>query len=469
MKMTLKHKAGALVVLSLLIVSCSVSLSAGEVFELSEEQAREEVRIVVENILEHHPDPFHATSKEVFYQNVDRLLDRKGDIALHRQYFDLSQLASLIFDVHTQLHTTENTPGFRSTFPLRFRFFSDGLFVVAGSEDYRRAIGKKVVAISGRLTDEVIHRLSEFPSGDSLVRKRVSTEMLLYLPETYEYFDLKGAEGKVVLTLEDEKGKQFPFELSRTWNKGLADFDWDSLNPFMPEELISTHDTEGAKKPLFLTKLRDNYWYGFLDDSEKYMYLQINFPSRKEEGPLPTDFHLSWSQALWKSKAEVLIIDLRNNPGGSISLGNPVPGILSTLFHEHQTLRGVAVLIGTDTVSAGVVLAAQLEDAIAPVFIGSPSGSAPNLFLQATKMELPFSKLQFEVSTDQYIITRELDKRRFISPDVPIAMSFEDYRSGRDPLIEFAKTVDKKMRREIYGSASAYQPWFRDSQSKDKR
>jgi hypothetical protein len=450
----------------LFLLSLSTESVAQDGFKLTEEQAKEEVRIVVENLLRYHPDPFHVTSKELFYENVEQLLARKGDIALVSQYFDLSQLLSLVFDVHTQLHITEETPGFGSTFPLRFRIFPDGRYISAGRADYRRGIGTKVLSISGKSVPDVINLLSRFSSADSSVRKRVQTEALLYLPETYDYFDLMTAEGQIELVVQDPNGGRSNLEISKTWDKGVADFSWDSLNPFTPEELLSVHDVLGTEQPLLLENLGDNYWYGFIDEHEKFMYLQINLPSRKEDGPLPTDFHLNWSQDLWKSKAEVLIIDLRTDPGGSISLGNPIPGILSTLFHEHPTLRGVAVLMGTDTVSAGVILAAQLEDAIAPIFIGAPSGSAPNIFLQATKMDLPHSKFRFEVSTDKYIVTRELDTRRYMAPDIPMALSFDDYATGRDPLIEFAKTIDKKMRRDIYRTASVYQPWFRETQKK---
>lgn len=446
---------------AVLFVPCAYGRS-----DLSEAEARKELKIVVDTLLRNHPDPFHITTKKEFDRQVNRLQRRQGAVSVTRQYFELSQLLSLMFDVHTQLHVTGQTPGFRTTFPLRFKIFPTGLYVIAGSREYRDLIGKRVVSIAGKDTASVIDRLSRYATADSIVRKKVTTEMFFYLPETYDYFGLKTTDGRISMVIENSKGDRENAELSKTWDKSLDELSWDSLNPFVPDTFITVQEVLGTQKPYYLQNLKDNYWFGFLDKPEKYFYLQINFPFKNEGGPLPTEFHLNWSRRLWESKAEVLIIDLRNNPGGSISLGNPIPGILSTLASEHPTLRGVSVLIGTDTVSAGVALSAQLEDAIAPVFIGEPTGSAPNIFLQAGKIELPYSKLRFEYSTDKYIITREADKRRYLAPDVPMAISFEDYSQGRDPLIEFAKTVDKKMSKMYYGSASLYQPWFRDSQKK---
>ena len=105
------------------------------------------------------------------------------------------------------------------------------------------------------------------------------------------------------------------------------------------------------------------------------------FEKNEEGSDLPIEFHLQWAGALWNSKAEVLIIDLRNDPGGTINWGNPFSGILSDMYFEHPTLQGIALIFGTDTVSAGAVIAAQLESAVKPTMIGEPSGSSPNMFL----------------------------------------------------------------------------------------
>lgn len=455
-----------LLIVVLFIASSQVYLaSARDQGNLNPFEAANEVMTVVSLIEKHHPDPYHITPKSVFDRKVADLLDRKGEVSVGRQFFDLSNLVSLVFDVHTQLHVTKKTKAFRKTYPLRFKLFPDGLYIIAGTRDDAAIIGKKVITIGGRSSSSVITELADYASADSEIRKRVFAESFLYLPETYEYLNLKRPNGSVVLGLEDSTGRRFEHIITRTWDKSLEELSWDTLNPFVPTELISVHELARKPKPFFLSKLRDNYWYAFLDPKKKYMYLQINFPSQKKDGGLlPTQFHMNWSRELWQSKAEVLIIDLRNDPGGSISLGNPIPGILSTLFNEHPTLRGVAVLMGTDTVSAGVILAAQLEDAIAPVIIGEPSGSAPNMFLQATGIDLPHSNIRLEVSTDKYIVTREADTRRYIAPDVPISLTFADYLNGKDPLIEYSKTVDRKMQERFYGTASAYQPWFRESQ-----
>jgi hypothetical protein len=431
---------------------------------LTTEQAREELELVVEAIHEHHPNPFHATSRATFEAEVATMRQRQGPVPVSSQYFDLMKIASLVTDTHTQLHITEETPGFGTSYPLRFRLFPDGLYIIAADGRYREAIGKKITRIGNMASDEVIERLARHAPSDNWPRKRVFAETFLYLPETYQYLGLADAKGRTRLQLIDRAGNASHLVLEHTWDRGYTDFSWDAQNPFIPDDLIDVHKALGGNTPFYLQNLGNNYWYRFLDEERKYMYLQINQQFDKEEGQAAIEFHLEWAQQLLDSPTEVVIIDLRNDPGGTVNVANPIPALLSEIYFDHPTLRGVAVLFGADTVSAGTIVIGQLENTIRPVLIGATSGSSPNMYLNADKQVLPHSGLQFEVSKDVYVSTREADTRAYIAPDIPLALSFEDYLRGRDPLLDYAKTVNKELRTQIYESASPYDPWKRDSQ-----
>jgi hypothetical protein len=400
------------------------SMATDQIF-LTEDQAKEEIKQVVAMIMRYHPNPFAVTRKSEFYRLADDLLTKSGNVSIAEHYFNLSSLLATTFDTHTQLHVTKETPAFAATYPLRFRLFPEGLFVIASDEHYLPLLGKRVVQIGDRDALAVMDDLARFAFGEHELRRRVYSESFLYLPETYA---------------------------------------WDSLNPFLPEELISIHEDRSTEPPFYLQHLDDNYWFQFLEDG-KYMYLQVNLPFKKEHGETPMEFHLNWIHALHESEARVLIIDLRNNPGGWINLTTPIPGLLAEEYFSHPTLEGVAVLIGPDTVSAGSVLAAQLEDAIRPVFIGAPTGSAPNLYLEAESQVLPHSKLEVSVSREELITHSRADHRRFIAPDLAKESFFSDYVEGRDSVLEAAKNINKETRRQAYSGSSSYSPWDRSSQT----
>lgn len=167
---------------------------------------------------------------------------------------------------------------------------------------------------------------------------------------------------------------------------------------------------------------------------------------------------------MWESKAEVVIIDLRNDPGGMTNVGSGIPKFLENMYFTRSNLKGIAVLMGLDTVSAGTILIAELENAVQPVMIGEATGSSPNMYLNAHKVMLPYSKLQLEVSKDVYTSVHEADPRSYIAPDMPMALNFEAYANGRDPLLESAKSVDRDLMEKMYKRASHNAPWMRNSQ-----
>ncbi|MEP5764960.1 MAG: hypothetical protein ABJ308_10205 [Halieaceae bacterium] len=454
---------------TLMLLLSVIAARADDGLFLTEQQAREELKLVVDAIREHHPSPYHASTEEQFEREVKALEQRKGRVPVVRQYFDLMKISSLVFDTHTQFHITGETPGFEVSFPLRFRLFPDGLYIIAGDNGYRDAIGKKVVAVGGTPTMDIVERLSHHSPADNWPRKRVFAEIFFYMPETYEYLGLTGADGAVELELISSDGTPSKLQLSHTWDKGYADFSWDTQNPFIPTGLVTVHQALDGQLPFYLQSLDNNYWYQFLDAEKKYLYLQINQQFDKSEGQAAIEFHLEWARQLLDANTEVMIVDLRNDPGGTVNVANPLPALLSEIYFDHPTMRGVAVLFGTDTVSAGTIILGQFEDTIRPVFIGQPSGSSPNMYLNGLKQILPYSQLQFEVSSDVFVSTREADTRAYVAPDIPMALSFEDYLRGNDPLIDYAKTINKELRSNIYKSASPYDPWQRESQKEALR
>lgn len=451
-----------IIIILLCYMHSVVTYAISDSLLLTPSQAREEVQFVMANMLRNHPNPFHITPKQAFFSEYDSLMNRKGDISIARQYFDLSKLVSMAYDTHTQLHVTKETPGFDSSFPLRFKIFPDGLYIIAGSSAYRKVIGSKVVSICGQNPDDVIDKLANYAFADHILRKKVYAETFLYMPEMYEALGIKNKDGKIELTLEDSDGKQSKLVLNETWAKGYADFSWDRLNPFIPEGLITVHEAFNKEAPFFQKNINDNYWYQFLDDDNKIMYLQINQQSVKDDEPI-IDFHYEWIKKLKEAKSKTLIIDLRNDPGGYITMGSAIVKTLQLLTNADPDLC-IAVLFGLDTVSAGPILIAQMELSLRPVFIGEPSGSSPNMYLDPAKMVLPYSKFDLEVSRLYYVSQNSSDPREYIAPDVPISLTFKQYLNGEDPLIDYAKTINSKLQNSFYEEVDYRDEWKRSSQ-----
>ena len=76
--------------------------------------------------------------------------------------------------------------------------------------------------------------------------------------------------------------------------------------------------------------------------------------------------------------------------------------------------------------------------AVRPVFVGEPTGASPNHFGDAGPVELPNSGLRIGASTIywQNSLPRPFETRDWTPPDVGVAMTIEDFRTGRDPAME---------------------------------
>jgi C-terminal processing protease CtpA/Prc len=129
-----------------------------------------------------------------------------------------------------------------------------------------------------------------------------------------------------------------------------------------------------------------------------------------------------------------LILDLRGNGGGNSYLNQPLVHALI----RHPSLdrpRGLFVIVDRGTFSAAVSLSADLERETHAVFVGEPTGGAPNSPGDPTSVRLPASGLVARVSTVFWQGSDPRDPRAFIAPDVPAMPTWADWLAYRDPAL----------------------------------
>ena len=104
---------------------------------------------------------------------------------------------------------------------------------------------------------------------------------------------------------------------------------------------------------------------------------------------------------------------------------------------------GLFVLIGRLTQSAGVTFAVQLERNTDAVFVGESVGAHPNFFNGSMGnhpgLALPGGNFRLRVSTEFEQNSDPLDTRRFLAPDIPVSITFDEYARGDDPVLDAAR------------------------------
>jgi hypothetical protein len=130
-----------------------------------------------------------------------------------------------------------------------------------------------------------------------------------------------------------------------------------------------------------------------------------------------------------------LAIDMRENGGGDYTKGEEyLIGAVRRLGAINRPGR-LFVLIGPKTFSAAMNNAAQFADQTEAILVGRPIGEKPNSYQEPREFRLPNSKLKVRYSTRFYRFSNGAEN--MIRPDQDISTTWEDFRAGRDPALEW--------------------------------
>jgi tetratricopeptide (TPR) repeat protein len=80
--------------------------------------------------------------------------------------------------------------------------------------------------------------------------------------------------------------------------------------------------------------------------------------------------------------------------------------------------------------------ATQLENYGNTIFVGEPTASRGNAYGDSYRITLPNSGITVRVSTLWWQLSDPRDRRPWTAPEIATDLSFQDYRSNRDPALE---------------------------------
>lgn len=133
-----------------------------------------------------------------------------------------------------------------------------------------------------------------------------------------------------------------------------------------------------------------------------------------------------------------LIIDLRRNGGGNNYLFEALrKRIARSRFNRPGALY---VMISPRTFSAAQNAINRLERETFALFVGEPSGGAPNHYGDGEVAAGAATGIHSLISTLPWFDSYPQDERVWIMPDLPAPQIFADWRDGADPALEIALT-----------------------------
>ncbi len=395
----------------------------------------EDLDYVVEQLNGKHPNPLHRITAGEFAENRQQaeLSIREAHTDIER-YLAIREFIASIQDGHTGLSFNGDIDLLNRQFPFRIAKFTDGYFIAGISQDYEQYFGYKIESINGHSLDEIYAAFSRITIADNEFGRQARIPPLLSYAPLLKALKIIESEDYLDIALIDDKGQGIETRIH-----SVAEVNFENY-----ANLKKSLDNI----PLYLENEDQNYWFTHLKD-ERSIYFQFNSVSNQGK-----ESFQQFGDRMWKyidehlADIDKLVIDLRNNEGGSGRL--LIPFINHIIKRDCTNKSGkIFALTSNRTYSAAVILITELLRHCNVIYVGEPPASPSNFFSNSEYVgQLPNSELWL------WMASRQIDnawsvERQYFSPDIPTPFSSKDFFSGNDPALEQVFYGDNRMVEQI--------------------
>ncbi|MBA3692749.1 MAG: beta-lactamase family protein, partial [Acidobacteria bacterium] len=274
---------------------------------ISKEQWREDLRYFARELAKRHKNLYHSISKEKFDEMVLKL-DR--DIPSLTDYQIVVRMLEITAKVGDG-HTVVVQPDWFTILPLRLYWYGNELRVTHAAENYREALGTRVVKIGDFGIKEAKERLmatvlsTEESKNEWYVLS--NSAVLLTRPEILQTVGIARSVERVPITFETDAGKQFTLEIAPI--KPMVDASTGAVRLGLVPAV--------KEPPLYQQKPTEGFWYTYLPDSQTVYVSFRRYPKCSLLGGCPEFDNVM--KLVDEKKPAHLVIDLRGNSGGDSS------------------------------------------------------------------------------------------------------------------------------------------------------
>jgi tetratricopeptide (TPR) repeat protein len=387
--------------------------------KLTAAQWQADLRFMTERLVRQHPNAYRRVKQADFEAAVNQFYDRIPTLTENEIITGFMRIVAMVRDGHTNFVPHSH---FRSgMFPVQFYVFSDGLFVRSAAPKYRDLAGGKLVRIGDTPVDEALKRVSELAFSDNEMGQKQLGPFLLSLPEALARLKINPGGQPLKLTVQvgtEQKTVEIAPDPALT------------PQPMTPADWISADG--GTAKPLYLRHTGELYWFEY-DQAHKLLYVQQNAVQNKPDEALAAFYGraLEFANA---NPVEKIVIDLRNNGGGNNGLNRPP--VIALIKSKWDVPGRLFVITGRATFSAAQNFVNEFEKYTTAIFVGEPTAAHPNAYGDNRPITLPNSKIDVRVSTLYWQDMDPRDERTWTAPQIAAEVSSEDFRLGRDPVVE---------------------------------
>jgi uncharacterized protein (TIGR03437 family) len=369
---------------------------------------------------------FSQLDRNQFQQAVNDLTANNSALTTAQFYVKLAQLIAMAGDAHTAIYLYGTIPnlGFQS-FPLRFRWLDDGVFVTRAPPEHADVLGTQLVRVGDYAIDDVVqHLASIIPHENDQWLHYVAVQ---YLPSQQV---LQGLG-----ILPDAPTSPLTFRTLAGVETTLQ-FDTSSAT------LLPALPPDQGPLPDYLQNQSTNYWYSY-SSANRMLYFKYNVCEDIPGNPLSA-FAAGLLNTVDTNPVDTFVFDFRGNTGGNSALINPLINGLAqryTALLSNPRFR-VYDVIDKGTFSSGMDDAEELKMPIPGLnlntlvqSIGEPTGGKPQHFGNVTPFNLPASGIPGQYSTQSFAAPPGIPNLPSFDPDIPVAIRSTDYFARFDPVM----------------------------------
>jgi len=393
-----------------------------------------DLKFLQETVHSDYPFLFKKTTVEEFDKAVEQLHNDIPNLQEHEIVVGLARIVSSFKYGHTAL-SLRKKPYAISQLPINLYQFNDGAFIQGTHKDYANALGAKVTEISGIPIEEVLKAVYPVVPAENDQFFRAYGYSYATSPEVlHAQGVLKALSDTVELTLEKE-GAEFKQSF-----KALPKGERVPTNyGYIIQDSLWLDSRNQDQTPFYLKELDKIYFFEHLPKSKTVYVRQSQIQDDPSES-IPF-FYKRVFDFIEANDVERLVIDVRLNGGGNNYKNKPiVTGIIES--KKINQVGKLFVILGRRTFSACQNLVNEFDNYTNAIFIGEPTSENINFYGDNNRVVLPNSKIPAYLSFAWWQDKPQWEGREWLVPHLAVDMSFEEYKTNKDPVLEAAMTFD---------------------------